>query len=52
MSPKSNAVAVIRPGTSSTAAAFMNRSGGDRLESLAAIWARQTGRSIRVVAPR
>jgi hypothetical protein len=52
MSPKANTVKIVSPGRSLTAAVFTGGPAGDRLESLAALWARQTGRPIRVAAPR
>jgi hypothetical protein len=52
MSPKPNTVKIVAPGRAPTAAAFASGPAGDRLESLAALWARQTGRAIRVAAPR
>jgi hypothetical protein len=52
MSPKPNTEKVVVPGRGITAAVFTTGPAGDRLESLAALWARQTGRAIRVAAPR
>jgi hypothetical protein len=51
MSPKTTEK-IVTPGRGLTAAVFTSGRTGDRLESLAALWARQTGRPIRVAAPR
>jgi hypothetical protein len=52
MSPQTNTEKIVTPGRGLTAAVFTSGPSGSRLESLAALWARQTGRAIRVATPR
>jgi hypothetical protein len=52
MSPKTTPEKIVMPGRGLTAAMLTSVPAGDRIESLAALWARQTGRKIRVAAPR
>jgi hypothetical protein len=52
VSPQTNNEKIVTPGRGLTAAVFASGPTGDRLESLAALWARQTGRPIRVATPR
>jgi hypothetical protein len=52
MSPKRSSITIVSPGSALPVAAFAGRPAADRLESLAAIWARQTGRPILVAGPR
>jgi hypothetical protein len=52
MSPNTNASTVVTPGAPFVPSALGGQPAGGRLEWLAAIWARQTGRAIVVATPR